>query len=463
MSELACEPHRGETVRPHLSTGTLMMPKHSLLARRARHVTAFLAVSLLTVAACSDSGGGSAGGTSVVEVEIHTLPNNQTLANLVPGTTRQMLGVPINSSDNWVDKPVTWVSSVAAVATVSATGLVTAVAGGTTYIRATAGGRTDSVAVAVRFPVGSIAIAPATITLNREGAQALTLTVLDTQGAPVTGRTITYSSSDVTVATVSAAGVVQASATTADGTTTTITATAANASDGGTIVTATRLVTVTGDPVVASILITGGIAGSGFRGNTGTQQLTGSPRSALNNVVPGITITWATNAAGIATVSASGLVTFAGDTGSVTITATAAGAGAGGADVTATQVFSVGATLVSGVAFAVDLASNQNRTVAIYATGLDSFTVNVPGTGTGDLDWAMVAPTVSGWSRTIASLTNYLQPPGNWTSGNAGTVSRSKAQIVNGWYLINLYAWTGGGYTVPVAGETIMLIAYPTP
>jgi hypothetical protein len=114
------------------------------------------------------------------------------------------------------------------------------------------------------------------------------------------------------------------------------------------------------------------------------------------------------------------------------------------------------------VAFAVDLASDQNRTVAINAAGLDSFTVTVPGTGTGDLDWGLVAPTVSGWSPTIASGANYLAF-GNVVGGNAGTVSRTKAQIVSGWYLINLYAWTGGGFTDPVVGESITLTAYPTP
>jgi hypothetical protein len=115
------------------------------------------------------------------------------------------------------------------------------------------------------------------------------------------------------------------------------------------------------------------------------------------------------------------------------------------------------------VAFAVDLASDQNRTVAINAAGLDSFTVTVPGTGTGDLDWGMVAPTVSGWSPVIASATGYICF-GNVTSGNPGSCSRTKANIISGWYLVNLYAWTNGtSYTVPVNGESITLTAYPTP
>lgn len=445
-------------MRPHLSTGTLMMPKHSFRAPWARILSATLAVSLLTVAACSSDSGGGAGGSKIVVVEIVTIPNSQATTALIPGNTRQLLGVPTNGSENWVDKPVVWESSNTAVVSVSATGLATAVAGGSAYIRATAGGKTDSLLFAVRFPVGTVTLAPAVVTLTREASQQLTATLLDTQGATVTGRTIAWSSSDVTVATVSSSGLVAATVATADGTTTTITASVANASDGGIAVVGTRLVTVTGNAVVQTVGVTGGIDGTHFRGSTGTQQLTGTSLSGLGNVQPAV-LTWTTSAPAIATVDAAGLVTFAGDTGVVTITATATGFGAGGSSPSGTSIFWVAKTMVAGVATPITLASDQYVSYAVNSAGLDSIVVDVPGTGTGDLDWGIVRPTVS-WTLKISSGSGFACF-GNTTSGNAGSCSVTKAAILPGWYAVHFYAWTGGGFTDPVGGETATLTVYP--
>lgn len=420
-------------------------------------MTALLAVSLLTVSACSSDSGGGIGGSTVAKVEIVTLPNLQALTNLVPATTRQFLGVPTNASENWVDKPVTWATSNAAVATISATGLATAVAGGTAYIRATAGGRTDSVAFKVRYPVVTVTLAPATVTLTREASQQLTATTLDTQGATVTGRTIAWTSSDSTVATVSATGLVSASATTANGTTTTITATVANASDGGVAAAATRLVTVTGDAVVQTVTITGGIAGTGFRGNTGTHQLTGTSRSGLGNVQPAV-LDWTTSNAARATVDAAGLVTFVGDTGVVTITATATGAGAAGSSPSTSTNFWIATTMPVG-ATVLNIPSDGWKTFAVNATGLDSIVVTSDGAGTGDMDWGIVNPTAT-WTLKISSGAGFACF-GNVSGGNGGTCRVPKTSITSGWYAVHFYAWTGSGFTDPVTGETATLAVWP--
>jgi len=413
-----------------------MMPKHSSRAPWGRRLTAMVAVSLLTLGACSDSDDG-VGPSTIEVVEIVTLPNNQTVTNLVPGTTRQMLAAPTNSSGNFIDRPVTWASSNPAAATITPAGLVTAVAGGTTYIRATAGGRTDSVAVGVRYPVGSITIAPATVSLAREGAQQLTATTLDTQGATVTGRTVTWSSSNTAVATVSATGLVNASATTEG--TAVITATAANAADGGTVVTSTRSITVAGAPVVNSVVITGSTGG--FRGATGSVQLTAQARSGLNNVLPD-PIDWTSNNPAVATVDAAGLVTFIGGTGMVTITATATGAGSGGADVSSTLSFEAAEVLAPGTITAPDIAETEWYDYAVDVTGsvVGSFRVSITG-GTGDADMYLYNPGVTNFSATQGGGSGWVCRP--WAVGSTETCNVTAP--LAGWYRVRMYAYGGDG------------------
>jgi len=411
-----------------------MMPKHSSRAPWGRRLTAMVAVSLLTLGACSDSDSG-VGPSTIEVVEIVTLPNNQTLTNLVPGNTRQMLAAPTNSKGNFIDRPVTWSSTNSAAATVTDAGLVTAIAGGSTFIRATAGGKTDSIAVGVRYPVGTITIAPATVALAREGAQQLTATTLDTQGATVTGRAITWSSNNTAVATVSATGLVNASATNEG--TAVITATAANATDGGTIVTGTRTVTVAGAPVVNSVLITGSTGG--FRGATGTVQLTGEARSGLNNPLPN-TIDWTTNNPAVATVDATGLVTFVGGAGTVTVTGTATGGGAGGANVSSSVNFEAATVLAPGTITAPKIAETQWYDYAIDGTGLTSFRVQISG-GTGDTDMYLYNPGVTNFSATQGGGSGWVCRP--WAVGSNETCNVTSP--LPGWYRVRMYAYGGDG------------------
>jgi trimeric autotransporter adhesin len=412
-----------------------MMPKHSSRAPWGRRLTAMVAVSLLTLGACSDSDSG-VGPSSIEVVEIVTLPNNQTLTNLVPGNTRQMLAAPTNSKGNFIDRPVTWASSNPAAATITDAGLVTAVAGGSTWIRATAGGKTDSIAVGVRYPVGTINITPATSTLRREGALQLTATTLDALGATVTGRPVTWSTSNAAVATVSTTGLVAAQASPVDGSTVTITATALNAADGGTVVTATRVITISGDAVVGTVTVTGG---SGFRGSAGTIDLTATATSGLGNTIAA-PITWSTNNPAIATVNSSGTVSFVGGVGSLTVTATAAGAGANGANVAGTTSFEVAAALAPGTVTAPDIPEGQWYDYAILGTGLTSFRVQTSG-GTGDVDMYLYNPGVTSFSATNGGGSGWVCRP--WAFGNNETCNVTTP--LTGWYRVRMYAYNGDG------------------
>ena len=435
-----------------------MMPKHSSRAPWGRRFTAMIAVSLLTLGACSDSDGGGVGPSTIVSVGIVTLPNNQTLTNLIPGDKRKILGVPTNEDGNFIDRPVTLESSNPAVFTIVGDSIVAQLGGGTAYLRATAGGRTDSVAIGVRYRVATVTITPAAPTLRREGAQQMTAVTRDANpvpagGAIVTGRTIVWASSNPAVATVSATGLVAATATATDGQTTTITATAANALDGAVAAVGSAVVTVSGDAVVSSVVITsapGADNAIGFHGNSGTVQLTASARSGLDNTIV-TPITWTSNPVGVATVSASGLVTFAGGVGPVTITATATGAGAGGTNVSRTAAFTAAKTLVAGVVETGAMAAGAGVDYAFSASAVaaSGFTLTTSG-GTGDGDLYVFVPGNTNGTTSDGGGSNFLCR--SWNSGNGE--SCPVAAAVPGWYRIRLHAWTPAG---AVAGMQLTL------
>ena len=183
---------------------------------------------------------------------------------------------------------ITWTSSNANVATVSATGVVTAVAPGTAIITArTANNLTATVTVTVTAVPTNITLSPSPLTLTAGAAQALTANLQPANAAT----TITWTSSNANVATVSATGVV-----TAQGLgSAIITARTANN------LTATVTVTVT-----AAVPTNITLSPSAINLNMGaTQPLTANLQPA--NVVT--TITWTSNNTNVATVSTTGVVT----------------------------------------------------------------------------------------------------------------------------------------------------------
>jgi uncharacterized protein YjdB len=108
-------------------------------------------------------------------------------------------------------RSVTWTSTSPNVATVSAQGLVTAVAPGAAAITGSIEGKTATTAMAVAVvPVSTVSISPATGRINVGQTLPLTASARDSAGNVVTGRAVTWSTSAPAVATVSTAGVVTA-------------------------------------------------------------------------------------------------------------------------------------------------------------------------------------------------------------------------------------------------------------
>lgn len=136
-------------------------------------------------------------------------------AALIAGETVQL------AAETWIDptmvvddRELIWSVSDPAIAAISATGLVTAVAPGPPVtITARSEGQTGTAMVVVTGPVASIAIggAPRWPMIVRASAR-LTAELRDASGTAVVGRTIRWSSSDPAVAAVSETGVVTAQA-----------------------------------------------------------------------------------------------------------------------------------------------------------------------------------------------------------------------------------------------------------
>jgi len=248
----------------------------------------------------------------VPTVPVASVTVSPATASLTVGQTAQLTATPKDANGNpLTGRTITWSSSDNTIATVSGSGLVTGVGpGGPVTITATSEGQSGTAAVNVTLaPVASVTVAPSTANIAITGTVQLTATPKDANGNPLTGRAISWSSSDNTIGTVNGSGLVTGVAAGS------VTITATSEGKSG-----TASVTVAGAPV-ASVTVTPASA-SVQAGQT--QQLTATLKDANGNILTGRTVTWSSNNTSVATVSSSGLVT-AKVAGSATITATSEG------------------------------------------------------------------------------------------------------------------------------------------
>ena len=171
------------------------------------------ALLVLANGACGSSTD-STGGSPPGPVPVATVSVSPPSATLSVGATQLLAATTRDASGNVLaGRTVTWLSSSAAIASVSSSGLVTAVAAGGATITATSEGQVGAAAITVVAPVGSV-----TPTLNygtvmagqTVDAQAV---VRDASGGVLANKTITWSSSDPTIANVTADGFVTTLAT----------------------------------------------------------------------------------------------------------------------------------------------------------------------------------------------------------------------------------------------------------
>jgi uncharacterized protein YjdB len=149
---------------------------------------------------------------TVERAQIATLTISPAAPEVQAGATIQLLATLKDAAGNTLtDRSVAWSSSNVGVANVSATGVVSGVTSGTATVTATSEGKSAQVAVTVTAPspaaVASVAIAPAAPSLTVGGTVQLTATLRDAAGNILSGRTVTWSTSNAAVATVSPTGV----------------------------------------------------------------------------------------------------------------------------------------------------------------------------------------------------------------------------------------------------------------
>jgi uncharacterized protein YjdB len=222
-------------------------------------------------------------------------------SSLNPGQTTQAIATTRDASNNVLTgRVITWSSSNAGIATVSSSGLVTAIAIGSAQITATSEGQsgnsTLTVTSAPPVPVASVTVALAASSRNPGQTTQATATTRDANNNVLTGRSISWSSSNSSIATVSGSGLVTAVAVG----TAQITATSEGQSGSATL-------TIASPPPVPVASVSVALAASSL--NTGqTTQATATTLDANNNVLTGRVITWSSSNTGVATVSTSGLV-----------------------------------------------------------------------------------------------------------------------------------------------------------
>jgi galactose oxidase-like protein/Big-like domain-containing protein len=131
----------------------------------------------------------------------------------VVGSTLQLDAVALDAGgEPLAGRTFTWTSGAPSVASVSSSGLVTGVAaGGPVTITATTEGKSGTSSVTVSSssePVASVEVTPASASIVIGGTIQLTATPKDAAGQPLAGRTITWTTDNGTVATVSTSGLV---------------------------------------------------------------------------------------------------------------------------------------------------------------------------------------------------------------------------------------------------------------
>lgn len=297
------------------------------------------AVGTTTITATSEGVPGNAS-VSVDLVAIDTVVVSPATLTLSPGATQGLAWVAQDSAGNAITgaalggRAPAWTSSSTAVATVSSSGVVTAVAAGISQVTATIGSESGASTITVVAPVTSVDFTAALDSLILPGAVSGTVTVLGAGNTPLSGRTVTFSSTPAGLVTVSpspattdANGQVAATITGVGPGTSTVTATSETQSD------VVSLRVLAGINSIALTPSTDSIIGTGVLGLTATA-------SGTSGALAGRPLTVASSNPAVLTASPS-TVTNTNGSGQVTITLTAVAPGTSTVSVTSPEGASV--------------------------------------------------------------------------------------------------------------------------
>ncbi len=265
----------------------------------------FAVFAVVVASACSSSPT-SSGQSAAVD---HVVATPSTATVLVGDSTRLIARGITSTGAVAPDTLVSWSVDSATIATVSSAGWVTGVGVGTAVVTATLGGKSATVTISVvLLPAARIAIHPASASIELGAAVVLSDTVYDGSGH-VLDRTVTWTSSDPDIATVSPMGEVVGLAT------------------GQVVITAARE-NVLGTATVA--VVPAAVASIVLDRHVDTLvppqavQIGDTLYDARGAVLTGRTVTWATRDPFVAEVNDTGLVTAVG-TGTTWVVATSEG------------------------------------------------------------------------------------------------------------------------------------------
>src|SRR6185436_976170 len=235
-------------------------------------------------------------------VPVATIAVSPTSATLQIGATQQLSAVTRDANNNVLTgRAISWSSANPAIATVSQSGLVTTVSAGSVSVSASSEGQVGSSAITVNppapVPVASVSVSPSSATLQIGATQQLTAVTRDANNNVLTGRSVSWSSANSSIASVnSASGLVTA---VAAGTV------QISATSEGKVASSSITVSPPAPVPVASVSVS---PSSATVTVGGTQQLSAVTRDANNNVLSGRVVTWSSANGGIATVNSTGLV-----------------------------------------------------------------------------------------------------------------------------------------------------------
>ena len=172
-------------------------------------VVTAVAAGTATITATSDGKSGTATIT-VTPPAVDRVSVSPATCALIPGGSCTLTAATLDAAGaSLTGRAVTWATSAATIATVSTAGVVTAVAAGSATITATSEGKSATAAITVSPPpVATITLAPASCIVDPGQSCVPSVTLKDAAGATLTGRTITWTTSAASVATVSTSGVV---------------------------------------------------------------------------------------------------------------------------------------------------------------------------------------------------------------------------------------------------------------
>ena len=266
------------------------------------------------IAACSSYG------TSVVEVnKTQAAVASVSVAvppSLVAGQTARAIATPKDANGTTlIGRRVAWFTSTASIASVNDSGVISAVAPGTTVVSAVSEGVAGQASMAV-MPPPPTPIATVSVTVNPSAilvgqTARATATLQDSSGNPI-GGTVTWESSDLSVATVDATGGVKAVG---------LGNAMIKGSSQGKSASSALSVSAPAPVPVASVSVSPATS-SLLVG--ATVQLSAVTRDANNNVLTGRVVAWSSANAGIALVNSNGLVSAV-SAGTTQITASSEG------------------------------------------------------------------------------------------------------------------------------------------